>query len=135
MGFMCRSYMTPQPRAYTFMDDAFRESDLPAEPERQSDRRTRQSRPKLDRYREAALRILRTDGPMSPAVFKRRLRDDLNASKGDADDLVAKLCEKGGPAVRWREGGFATAWKIGTEEQSATSRLLPGKKQEEGEEG
>ena len=61
--------------------------------------------------------------------------NELNASKGDADGVTAGLCEPGGPAVRWREGGFATAWKIGTEEQAATSRLLTGKKQEEGEEG
>ena len=134
-GFMCRSYVCPAPSAWTFADDAFRPSDLPVEPERQSDRRARQARPKLEGYRDAGLRILRADGPMSPAVFKRRLRDELNASKGDADDLTARLCEDGGPAVRWREGGFATAWKIGTTEQAPSSRLLPGKKQEEGEEG
>lgn len=136
LAFMCRSYATPRASAWTFTDDAFRPSDVPAEPERASDRRMRQARPKLDGYREPALRILRTDGPMSPAIFKRRVRDELNASKGDADDLTTTLCEAGGPAVRWREGGFATAYKIGTKEQAErASRCLPGSRQEAEEAG
>lgn len=139
MGFMCRSYVVPEPRALRFNGDCFEGCDLPAEPERSIDRRTKATRPKIAGYTRAALGMLENDGPMSPAVFKRRLRDELNMSKGDADDLTAALCEPDGGARRWREGGFTTAYQIGTAGQaesaapaSPASRLLPGKQQEAG---
>jgi hypothetical protein len=133
MGFMCRSYATPAASAWTFQDDAFRTGDVPVEPLRQADR-MRQSRPKLANFTEAAIRILNAEGPMSPATFKHRLRDDLKLSKGDADTLTAGLCEDDGPARRWRTGGFTTAYRIGTKEQHPpASRCFPRDRQETGE--
>ncbi len=134
LGFMCRSYVCPEPRAWAFADDAFRPSDLPAEPERQSDRRARSNRPRLASYHPAAIRMLEDNGPLSPTVFKQRLREELRISKGDADTLTASLCDGDGPARHWREGGFSTVYKIGTREQAArASRCLPGSRQEAGE--
>jgi len=54
----------------------------------------------------------------------------------NTDTLTAMLCETDGPARRWREGGFATAYRIGTREQSdRASRCLPGSRQEAEEAG
>ena len=121
MGFMCSSYATPPPSAWTFTDDAFRPSDLPAEPERQSDRRARQ-KPRTSTYHEAAARILRTDGPMTPSTFKNRLREDLGLSKNDADTVTAALCCAEGPAHRWATKSFPPEHFIGLKkEQSSQS--------------
>ena len=121
MGFMCRSYKTPTTTAWTFEDDAFHPSDLPAEPERQADRRARQGRPKIGQYTDAALRILTEHGPMTPSLFKQRMREELNVSKGDADTLTATLCKPGGPARRWATKSFPPDHFIGTVEQSSQS--------------
>jgi hypothetical protein len=132
LGFMCRSYVCPSPSAWTFADDCFQTSDLPAEPGRGSDRRARAGRLKMAHFEKSALSILEADGPMSPAVFKQRLREEYNVSKNDADALTAALCEPDGPAHRWREGGFATAYRIGTKEQAPASCCLSGGRREAG---
>jgi len=115
-GFMCRSYVTPEPTAWTFADDAYARSDLPPDVERQSDKRARQNRPKLHTYTEPALRLL-ADGPMQPRVFKAKLREELGLSKHTADDLVATLTAASGPARRWHTKTFPTAYFIGLPSQ------------------
>jgi hypothetical protein len=120
MGFMCRSYQTPQPSVWTFDRGLFVPSDLPATTETFAGSKARAGVRKLSTYEAGALAILRERGPLSPAVFKQIIRESLGASKNDADVLTATLVE-GGSAVRWRAGGFHPSYMIGLPGQEPAS--------------
>ncbi len=122
LAFMCRSYVMPEPRALRFAYDAFKTCELPAEPERSIDRKARAGRTKLGDYRDAAVAIVDARGPMSPTLFKTYLRDELNLSKGNANDLTTTLAAPDGPLVRWTRSGFPPEHLIGTREQQQSSQ-------------
>jgi hypothetical protein len=120
MGFMCRSYQTPQPSVWTFDRSLFVPSDLPATTETFAGSKARSGVRKLSTYEAGALTILRERGPLSPAVFKQVIRESLGASKNDADVLTASLVGAG-TAARWRSGGFHPSYMIGLPTQQPAS--------------
>ncbi len=120
LAFMLRGYPPHDRIVLRFRDDAFVECDLPPEEQTAADRKARNGRPRLDSYTKTAVSIV-DNAPVSPKVFKARLRED-GLSKDKADDLVAMLVQDDGPLRRWSEPGFPPRWFIGKTEHARSSR-------------